>query len=116
MNELINLIIEGIQDKKGHQVVVCHLENIDEAICRAMVIATGNNPSQVQAIVENVKDRCRQELNQRPAAMDGMRNAEWVAMDYGDVMVHVFLPQAREHYDLEHLWADAPVTEIADVD
>ena len=53
---------------------------------------------------------------EKPAAVVGRENAEWVALDYGTVMVHVFLPEAREHYDLEHLWDDATLTEVPDLD
>ena len=52
----------------------------------------------------------------KPFAVDGLRNAEWVAMDYSDILVHVFLPETREFYNLEHLWADAKLTQIPDLD
>lgn len=68
------------------------------------------------AIVESVRDFARKGANARPFAVDGLRNAEWVAMDYADVLVHIFLPEARDFYDLEHLWADAKLTQIPDLD
>ena len=58
----------------------------------------------------------REELGEKAIGVCGLENGYWIAMDYGDVMVHVMLPEAREYYDLEHLWADAKLTEIADVD
>lgn len=114
--KLIEQIIEGIQDKKGKGIVVADLTEIDDTICNFFIICQGNSPSQVTAIVESVREWARKEAQAKPFAVDGLRNAEWVAMDYGEVLVHVFLPEPRAHYDLEHLWADAKLTEIADLD
>ena len=119
MNEakkLIQQITEGIQEKKGKGIVVADLTHIDDTICNYLVICQGNSPSQVTAIVESVKEFTRKGADSKPYAIDGLRNAEWVAMDYSDVLVHVFLPEARRFYDLEHLWADAKLTEIPDLD
>ena len=80
------------------------------------MICTGNSPSQVQAVAQSIGEFARDKAGWRPTAVDGMRNAEWVAMDYSDVIVHVMLPDARDFYNIEHLWADAKLTEIADLD
>lgn len=114
--ELIQQIIEGIQDKKGKKIVVADLTQIGDTICNYLVICQGNSPSQVTAIVESIREFARKNTGIKPFAVDGLRNAEWVAMDYSDVLVHVFLPEAREFYDLEHLWADAKLTQIPDLD
>ena len=119
MNEtekLIQQITEGIQDKKGKNIVIADLTKIEDTICKYFVICQGNSPSQVTAIVESVKDFARKENNAKPLAIDGLRNAEWVAMDYADILVHVFLPEARNFYNLETLWADAKLTQVPDLD
>ena len=119
MNEtkaLIEAITEGIQDKKGKQIVIADLTEIDDTICHYFIICQGNSPSQVTAIVESIHERARVEAHLKPYAVDGLRNANWVAMDYGEVLVHIFLPEARQFYDLEHLWADAKLNEIPDLD
>ena len=119
MNEtkkLIEQITEGIQDKKGKKIVIADLTQIDDTICNYFIICQGNSPSQVTAIVESVKEFARKGANAKPYAVDGLRNAQWVAMDYADVLVHVFLPEAREFYNLETLWADARLTQIPDLD
>ena len=87
------------------------LTNFDD-----LVICQGNSPSQVTAIVESVKEFTRKGANSKPFAIDGLRNAEWVAMDYSDILVHVFLPETRDFYNLENLWADAKLTQIPDID
>lgn len=113
---LVQTIVKGIQEKKGHRIVVADLSKIDGTICRHFVICEGNSPTQVEAITESVADMARIELQEKPSHVVGLENAQWVAMDYTDVLVHVFLPDVRTYYDLEHLWEDAPLTEIPDLD
>lgn len=114
MSELVNTIIEAIQEKKGSRIVVADLSRIEGTICRHFIICQGNSPTQVDAITESVKDLCRERLNEKPTHVVGQENALWVAMDYGDVLVHIFVPDVREYYDLEHLWEDAELTVIED--
>ncbi len=113
---LVETITKGIQEKKGQRIVVADLSCIEGAICRYFVICQGNSPSQVEAITESIGDFARKEMGEKPSTVAGLENAQWVAMDYGDVLVHVFLPDVREYYDLEHLWDDAELTQIPDVD
>lgn len=110
--ELIDQIVKGIQEKKGSNVIVADLTNINDTICNYFIICQGNSPTQLMAITESVKETAQKETGQKPIAVVGLQNAQWVAMDYGDVLVHIFLPEMREFYDLEHLWADATLDEI----
>ena len=92
MNEtqqLVNAITEGIQDKKGKNIVVADLTNIGDTICQYFIICQGNSPSQVQAIAESIGESARLKAHAKPVAVDGLRNAEWVAMDYTDIIVHL---------------------------
>lgn len=113
---LVNTIIEGIQEKKGKGIVTADLTKIITAPCACFVICQGGSPQQVDAIADSVEEFARKKANEKPAAIAGRENAEWIAMDYGTVMVHIFVPKAREHYDLENLWDDAQITEIPDLD
>ena len=116
MNILVKKITEGIQEKKGKNIVIADLTSIDDTICNYFVICQGNSPSQVSVIADFVMDYVRKETNQKPSAVDGLRNAQWVAMDYSDVLVHIFLPETRDFYNLENLWADAQLTHSPDID
>ncbi len=119
MNEakkLVESIIDAIQDKKGHGIVVADLSGIDGAICNYFVICQGSSPTQVEAIAGSVADYVREKHGEKPVGCVGLGANQWVAIDYADVMVHIFLPELRAYYDLEHLWEDAPLTEIADLD
>ncbi|MCR4921858.1 MAG: ribosome silencing factor [Bacteroidaceae bacterium] len=114
IERLVEAIVEGLKDKKGRQIVVANLEQIPDTICRRFVVCTGGSPNQVQALAQSVGEKVRALTGAHPIAVNGMRNAMWVAMDYSDVMVHIFLPEERTFYDLEHLWADAELTEVPD--
>ena len=96
--------------------MVADLQGIDGAIARYFVICQGNSPAQVEAITESIGEMARKELDEKPARVAGLENAQWVAMDYGDVLVHVFLPDVRSYYDLEHLWEDAELIQVPDLD
>ena len=114
--QLVETIIKGIQEKKGQRIVVADLQQIEGTIARYFIICQGNSPSQVEAVTESIGDFARKDLGEKPATVAGLENAQWVAMDYGDVLVHVFLPDVREFYDLEHLWEDAELIQIPDLD
>ena len=109
---LVETIIKGVQEKKGSDIVVIDLTGFEGTICRYFVICQGNSPTQVEAIADATIDMVRQDLGEKPVHTVGMENAVWVAMDYTDVMVHVFVPDMRQYYDLEHLWEDAPIQTI----
>lgn len=113
---LIDLVIEGIQEKKGHDITVVDLSGIESAPAEAFVICTANTPTQVDAIIDSIENVTREKGNERPTAIAGRENSIWVAMDYGNVMVHVFVPDMREYYDIDNLWSDAAITQIADLD
>ncbi len=113
---LLQVVIDGIQEKKGHNLVVADLTEISDCICNYFVICQANTPTQTEAIAGSVSDMVREQLGEKAIGVCGLENGYWIAMDYGDVIVHVMLPDAREYYDLEHLWADAKITEIADLD
>lgn len=113
---LVQKIIEGIQEKKGKEIAIVDLQGLEGAICRYFIICQGNSPSHLEAIVGSIAHFADRDLHERPVALDGERNSEWIAMDYVDVVVHAFLPEMRAFYDIENLWADAPLTLIPNLD
>jgi len=118
MNEterLVKTIIEGIQERKGKRITVVNMTKI-EAICRYFVICEGTSNTQILAIEDSVKDYVKKHVDSKPFAEDGLNNALWIVMDYGEVMVHIFEREARAFYDLEHLWSDAKLSDIPDME
>ncbi len=114
--KLVTAIIEGIQEKKGRNIVVADLTNINTAPCDYFVICTCGSPQHVDAVTDSAEEFSGKLAGEKPAVIAGRNNGVWVAMDYGTVMVHIFVPETREHYDLEHLWDDAELEAVPDLD
>lgn len=113
---LVKTITKGIQDKKGQHIVIADLSHIDGTIANYFVICQGSSPTQVEAIAESVGDVCRKEMGEKPVGVNGLGNNQWVAIDYVNVLVHIFMPEARAFYDLENLWEDAKIVKVPDID
>ena len=111
---LVEKIIEGLQEKKGKRITTLNLENIPGSICQYFIICEGNTPTQVLALSDSVWDVVSIALKEKPLGAIGMQEAQWIAMDYGTVILHIFLPNMRTYYNLENLWADAQMNEIPD--
>jgi ribosome-associated protein len=107
--QLIEAIVEGIQRKKGLGLVKIDLTKINHTECKYFIICHGNSNTQVDAIAHSVEDTVEELINEKAWQKDGYRNSLWILLDYSDIMVHVFQKDSREFYDLENLWADAPV-------
>lgn len=113
---LRNLIIEGIQEKKGHKITVVDLTSIESAAASSFIICEGNSSMHVNAVADSVRDYVLENGSIKPYNYDGYSNSQWIVIDYGDTFVHVFLPETRERYRLEDLWSDASITNIPDLD
>lgn len=111
---LTDTIVEAMQDVKGVDVTVIDLEKLESAPASRFVICEGKSTTQTGAIADNVRERVRRQLHLSPYSMDGTRNSQWVVLDYGSVVAHVFLPEMRSLYDLEELWSDAGITRVSD--
>jgi len=111
-NSLVDAVVRGIQEKKGFNIVTADLRKIETAPAQWFVICSAGSPLQVDAVCDSVEETVRKEQGEKPAAIAGRENAQWVAMDYGTVMVHIMLPEPREFYELEELWAEAPQKQI----
>ena len=116
IKHLADAIVKGIQEKKGSNISIVDMEGIDGAICRYFIICQGNSPTLIQAIADSVEETARIDTGEKPVHVVGMGNAQWVAMDYTDVMVHIFLPETREFYALDNLWQDAKLDRLPDLD
>jgi ribosome-associated protein len=93
--------------KSGESTVILAMTEL-LAITDAFVITSGRNSRQVRTMVDEVERQVAQAADRRPLRVEGLDDAHWILMDYGDFLVHLFLDEWRQFYDLEHLWADAP--------
>ena len=107
---LARLAADAIADKKGQDIVLLEVGDLF-VITEVFVIATGNSRPHVQSLANRVEELLKEEAGRKPLRDEGRPEAEWVLLDYGDVMVHLFQPSSREYYDLERLWRDAPVVD-----
>lgn len=112
LNLLVDTIIHGIQEVKGNEIKCMDLREIPSAICEYFVVCHGNSFTQVEAIANKVQEETKKKINQKAWKTEGYGNAQWIILDYFDVVVHVFYKENREQYGLEDLWADAKIKEI----
>ncbi len=107
VSTLLNAAVVASEEKLGLDTVVLDLRGLVDTF-DALLITSGRNDRQVRAIAEEVERLIDLALDVSPIRVEGLGDAQWVALDYGDVIVHVFDESAREYYDLEHLWSAAP--------
>ena len=111
-DELISVIIKGIDDVKGDDIQLLDLREIENTVCDYFIICSGTSNTQVNAITGSIQKLVSKELKDKPWHVEGQNNSEWILMDYVNVVVHVFQKHIREFYDIESLWGDAKITEI----
>lgn len=111
---LLEVVIDGIREVKGHDIVSLDLRAIPHAITDYFVVCHGNSHTQVDAISRSVERETEKRLNESPWHKEGLRGAEWVLLDYSDIVVHIFHRDARPFYGLEDLWADAKANRYED--
>jgi len=104
--QLLEVIIESIKEKKGKDIVLIDFSKIGNSIADYFLICHGDSTTQVEAIADNIKDKISEKLSMKVKYIEGKRNAQWVLIDFSDVVVHIFLEPIRRLYNLEGLWAD----------
>lgn len=114
-DKLVAAIVEGIQEKKGHNIAIIDFSGVEGAIAHYFVVAEGNSPSQVEAVAESIGETVRKTTGEKPVRVIGLGLSHWVAMGYTDVLVHIFVPDVRRFYDLESLWQDVPIERVPDL-
>lgn len=115
-NKLLETIIEAIRDKKGKNIVSLDMTKTDGAICSYFVVCNADSTTQVGAIAAGIEEKVEKELKMKVWRVDGATNSLWIAMDYVDIVVHIFQTEMRDFYKLEDLWADAPATRYEEVE
>jgi len=109
---LITEIIKGIEDVKGENISILDLRDIENSVCEYFIVCDANSNTQVNAISGSIQKKVSKSIKDKPWHVEGENNAEWVLIDYVNVVIHVFQKQVREFYDLEGLWGDAKITNI----
>jgi ribosome-associated protein len=105
-SKLIKTIINAIQEKKGENIISLDLRKVNEAVADFFIICEAGNQPQVRAISEFVEQKIKEKCNESPYRHEGMKNLQWVLIDYVNVVVHVMLEETRKFYKLEEMWSD----------
>ena len=108
---LTELAVKGMEEKKGHEIVRLDLTNLTSAVTDYFVICHGDSNRQVEAIAKSVEEEIEKVSGERPWHREGFENAEWILLDYINVVIHVFHKEKREFFAIEDLWGDAKFTE-----
>jgi len=111
---LLESIIKGIHEKKGQNVVKIDLKKLENRISDYFIICHASSSTQVSAISDSIDDIVRKDAGEKPLHIEGLDNCFWVLIDYGEVVVHVFVEEYRSFYSLESLWADAKIESVED--
>jgi ribosome-associated protein len=108
--DLVDAIIDGMQEKKAKNITIINLTEIENCVADFFVICDADSKVHVEAIADSVDEVVEKTTGERPFHAEGYENAEWILMDYINVVVHVFQKEIRDYYNLEALWADAEIT------
>ncbi len=111
-DDLLALIIKGVEEVKGADINILDLRELENTVCDYFVVCNGNSNTQVVAIANSIQKIVSKDLKEKPWHVEGVENAEWVLMDYVNIVVHVFQKHIREFYNIESLWGDAKITTI----
>lgn len=111
---LLESIIKGIFEKNGKELVKIDLRKLENRIADYFVICHAGSTTQVDAICDSVEDTVIRDAKEKPIHVEGLDNCYWVLLDFGNVVVHIFLEEYRQFYSLESLWADASIEAVED--
>lgn len=112
--ELVSAIVEILKDQKGKNIVSLDLNSIGSTVTDYFVVCHATSRTQVENIGDKIIDTIRDNMHEKPFHYEGFENAEWILIDYVNVVVHVFIEAKRDYYQLEALWADAPMTSYSE--
>ncbi|MBD5282401.1 MAG: ribosome silencing factor [Bacteroides sp.] len=114
--DLNQLIIEGIQERKGRGIVHIDLKDVADSAAADFFVCEGTSATHVASIADSVRDYLLENGRIKPYNYDGYETSRWIVLDYGSALVHIFVPEERQRYNLEELWSDGKITEIPDLD
>ena len=111
-DDLIAVILKAVDDVKAINIEILDLREIENTVCDYFIICTGTSNTHVNAISGIIQKQAGKICKEKPWHVEGEGNAEWILLDYVNVVVHVFQKHTREYYDIESLWGDAKITSI----
>ncbi|NQT77021.1 MAG: ribosome silencing factor [Bacteroidetes bacterium] len=113
--QVVDAVVKGLEDKKGLEILFIDFAKLPNTVAEYFVIAHGSSNVHAVALADSVTDTVRKETERKPWNKEGFENAEWILLDYADVVVHIFQDNTRKFYKLEELWADTEITKVENV-
>ena len=111
---LLDAIVEGMQEKKAKNITIINLTELENRVADYFVICDADSGTHVNAIADTLEESVMKKTGEKPYHSEGHQNAEWILIDYVNIVAHVFMRETREFYNIEGLWADGKITTIAD--
>ena len=103
---LAEIAVKAIQSKKGRQITMIDFDGVEGSLCEYYVLCTANSPSHVDALADETERQIKEITGISPRRVEGLQNCQWVLLDYFDVVIHIFLAETREFYNIEAMWKD----------
>lgn len=113
-SSLLDAIVDGMQEKKAKNITIINLSKLENRVADYFVICDADSNTHVNAIADSLEDMVVKKTNEKPYHSEGHQNAEWILVDYVNIVAHIFLRETREFYNIEGLWADGEITNLAD--
>lgn len=114
--DIVGKVIEALEDNKAHEIVKIDLRKIENCFCSFFVICHGTSGTHIASSADAVEEKVKEDLHESPFHIEGMNAAQWVIVDYGDVVVHVFDKEMRDFYQLEDFWGDGIIERIPETE
>lgn len=111
---LLDAVVAGMQDKKAKNITIINLAGLENRVCDYFVICDADSTTHVNAIADSLEEMVLKKTGEKPYHAEGYQNAEWILIDYVNIVAHVFMRETREFYNIEGLWADGDITYIKD--
>jgi len=111
-DRLEELVVRGMLEKKAQEITILDLTKVSNAVASFFIICSGSSDTQLEAVMESVEDEVYENTEMRPWQREGKSGKEWILLDYGDVVVHIFKKDRRAFYALEELWGDAKIIKV----
>ena len=106
---LANIIVEGMQEIKAKEIVTLELRDLETSVCDFFIICHGTSNTHASAIADSVIEETLKTVKEKPWHKEGLTNGDWILLDYGNVVAHIFQKETREYYNIEKLWGDAKI-------
>lgn len=116
LTPLQDAIVDAITDRKGRDITIVDMTHIENAPLSQFIITQGSSKTNVAGIADRIREKVQENTGIKPYNYDGYTASEWIVIDYGHLLVHVFLPEIRERYRLEELWSDASIIDLPNID